>query len=186
MQPDSTQPHPNPRRAAAEHVHQPKPSCYSTFNNESFRLPLLGAASILIQLHISAPPMTPITSIIYPSTPSSTQHPIIQPEYNRCISIVDVHFHLSQWFLTADPLLAEMDLSYVTAGLLMAVYPRTAMSATNPNEDVAHMIEEGGGRIFGLASLNRNPGMVSNIGSLTRYHSCVWPYLSQYLELDQK
>ena len=51
MQPDSTQPHPNPRRAAAEHVHQPKPSCYSTFNNESFRLPLLGAASILIQLH---------------------------------------------------------------------------------------------------------------------------------------
>jgi hypothetical protein len=48
-----------------------------------------------------------------------------------------------------------MDLSYVMVGLLMAVYPRTAMSATDPNEDVAHMIEEGGGRIFGLmASLN--------------------------------
>jgi hypothetical protein len=74
--------------------------------------------------------MTPITSI------DPSLHPIIQPEYNRCNSIVDVHFHLSQWFSTADPLLAEMDMSYVTAVLLMAVYPRTAMSATGPNEDV--------------------------------------------------
>jgi hypothetical protein len=33
-------------------------------------------------------------------------------------------------------------------GLIDGMYPCTAMSATDPNQDVARMIKEGGGRIF--------------------------------------
>jgi len=81
---------------------------------------------------------------------------VIELESDRCQNtIIDIHFHLGQWFTTASPLVAEMDASMITAGLLMAVYGRTAAPPyTDPNEDVARMVQESPGRIFGLASLN--------------------------------
>ena len=79
----------------------------------------------------------------------------IEAELERCGEIIDEHFHSAGWFSTAEPLLAEMDRSGISRGVLMAIYDRVRNPfGGDPNEQVSSICEGSSGRISCLASLN--------------------------------
>lgn len=81
----------------------------------------------------------------------------VEPEYARCkTEIIDVHMHTAFWFNSAAPLVAEMNASYVSKGVMLAVYGpvEDPFTGGDPNEQVEAIVKGSEGRLYGLASLN--------------------------------
>ena len=88
---------------------------------------------------------------------------------------VDAHLHLAQWFsVAAAPLLEEMEASGIAQGVIMAVYGPTNPFGTDPNQDVASLVRQSNGTLWGLASVNTtgnnwNDTRVQQLNQLTTF-----------------
>lgn len=78
---------------------------------------------------------------------------LLQLEVERCHEIIDMHLHLAPWFDTPQPLIEELESSYIQRGLLYNPYPRMPLPY-DLNTLIHQIALESNGRIFALASLN--------------------------------
>ena len=89
-----------------------------------------------------------------PSTPDPPSS-AVQNAIDTCGEIIDAHLHESIFFPTSDSLVKEMEGSYVSRGVLMAVYgAKPSPFSDDPNTSVQQFAEESDGIIYGLVSLN--------------------------------